>query len=512
MKSILARIALTICKTSFTPAPAIHADFSNETGYPKRMPWKCFSKLSRLTVLSVLLMGGLVPAAARAQADSRFPGQAEALMKDYVRGELFTGTVLVARDGQPIFRKAYGAANREWMIPNTVSTRYRIGSITKPFTAAAILQMLDENKLGLDDPIKKYLPGLPAAWEQATIRQLLSHASGIPSHTSPEDSDATLMPVKHTPQELIDLLKDVPLNGEHGTTFRYNNMAYVLLGRIIETVSGMSYAAYLEKKLLKPLNLRNSGYDDGHAVVRHMAQDYTDGVDDVVKGRFVNMSNAYAAGAMYSTVDDLLAWQQMLTQGKVLSPVSLKAMFTDGGHRYGLGWFVREKLSRKLYEHGGSIGAYSSLLAYYPDDKLTVIVLSNYGEEVVSKITDELARLALGVAPAHRQVKVDPRLYANFVGRYQLGSAIFYVTAQGDRLFARLTGQKQLEIFPESEYRYFYKAVDAVLTFEEDTAGKIDAVTVDQDGSKIRAKRLDDHRQASHIDPADWSAGEAVYD
>ena len=451
---------------------------------------KCFYKLVQVTFLS-LAMTDLAPAAAPVQLDSQFPGQAEALMKDYVQSELFTGTVLVARDGQPIFRKAYGAANREWMIPNTVNTRYRIGSITKQFTAAGILQMADENQLGLDDPIKKYLPGLPANWGQASIRQLLLHTSGIPSHTSAEDSYAKLMPVKHTPEELIDLLKDVPLNYEHGTKFRYNNMGYVLLGRIIETASGTSYPDYLEQKLLKPLNLRNSGYDDGRAVVRQLAQDYTDGVSDVVKGRLVHMSNAYAAGAMYSTVDDLLAWQQMLIKGKVLSPVSLKAMFTDGGHHYGLGWFVRENLSRKRYSHGGSIGAYSSLLAYYPDDKLTVIVLSNYGEEVVSKITDELARLALGVAPAHRQVKVDPRLYAGFVGRYQLGSAIFDVTAEGDRLFAKLTGQRQLEIFPESEYRYFYKAVDVVLTFEKDAAGKIDAVTVDQDGSKIRAKRLD---------------------
>jgi CubicO group peptidase (beta-lactamase class C family) len=503
MKSIFTPIVVAIFKISVKPASYIHAGVSDDISCSKTMSLKFFCKLLQLTVLSVLLMSGLAPAAARAQADSKFPEQADAVMKEYVRGELFTGTVLVARDGKPIFRRAYGAANREWMIPNSVDTRYRIGSITKQFTAAAILQMADEKKLELDDPIQKYLPGLPANWRQASIRQLLSHTSGIPSHTSPDDSEANLMPVKHTPQELIDLLKDVPLNYEHGAKFMYNNMGYVLLGRIIEKVSGMSYPDYLAQKLLKPLNLRNSGYDDGRVVVRQLAQDYTNGIDDVVKGRFVNMSNVYAAGAMYSTVDDLLAWQQMLIKGKVLSPLSLKAMFTDGGHHYGLGWFVRENLARKLYEHGGNIGAYSSLLAYYPDDKLTVIVLSNYGDGDVSKITDELARVALGVAPAHRQVKVAPRLYATLVGRYQLESAIFEVTAKGGRLFAKLTGQRQLEIFPESEYRYFYKAVDVALTFEKDAAGKIDAVTVDQDGSKIRAKRLDEHSQATHIDRAE---------
>ena len=452
---------------------------------------KCFYNLVRVTVLLVLAITGLAPAAALAQADRKFPEQAEALLKDYVQDELFTGTVLVARNGKPIFRKGYGAANREWTIPNAIDTRYRIGSITKQFTSAAILRMVDEGKLGLDDPIKKYLPGLPASWEQATIRQLLSHTSGIPSHTSLENSDTKMWPVKHTPRELIDLLKGLPLNYEHGAKFRYNKMGFVLLGHLIETVSGMSYLDYLEQKLLKPLKLHNSGYDDGRKLVARMAQDYSDGPDDVLKGRFFHMSNAHAAGAMYSTVDDLLAWQQMLINGKVLSPASLKAMLTDGGHRNGLGWFLRERLSRTLYEHGGSVGGYSTLLVYYPDDKVTVIILSNYGDEVVSKISDELARLALGVPQAHRQVKVDPRLYSRFEGKYQLGSATLAVTAKGERLFAKLTGQRQLEILPESNYSYFYKAVDVGVMFNQDASGKIDSVTVSQDGSKTTGKRLD---------------------
>lgn len=452
---------------------------------------KRFYNVVRLTVLLLLAITGLAPATALARADRKFSEQAEALLTDYVQGELFTGTVLVARNGHPIFRKGYGEANREWMIPNTVDTRYRIGSITKQFTSAAILRMVDDHKLGLDDPIKEYLPGLPLSWEQATIRQLLSHTSGIPSHTSLDDSDTKLWPVKHTPQQLIDMLKDLPLNYEHGTKFRYNNMGYVLLGRVIETVSGMSYPDYLEQKLLMPLKLRNSGYDEGREVVDRLAQDYSDGTDKVQKGKLVNMSNAYAAGAMYSTVDDLFAWQQMLMNGKVLSPASLTAMLTNGGYHNGLGWFIRDRLSRKLYEHGGSIGGYSSMLAYYPDDKVTVIILSNYGDEVVSKISDELARLALGVAPAHRQVKVDPHLYPRLEGQYQLGSAIFAITSKGGHLFAKLTGQRQLEIFPQSDYSYFYKAVDVVVTFEKDASGKIASLIVDQDGTKTEARRLD---------------------
>lgn len=464
------------------------------TGFISRIGIGRFYKLSQLAVLS-MFMTGPAPAAVAPRADSELSRQADALLNDYAESGLFTGTVLVARGGRPVFRKGYGAASREWMIPNTVGTRYRIGSITKQFTAAAILQMVDQGKLRLDDPIERHVPDLPAGWGKATIRQLLSHTSGVPSYTMMEDFHARLMPLEHTPKELTDLVRNVPLNHEHGTKFDYNNSGYLLLGRIIETVSDMGYADYLEKKLLEPLGLRNSGYDDGRTLVAQLAQDYADRKDRVVKSRLVDMSNTYAAGGMYSTVDDLLAWQQMLFEGKVLSPHSLQAMFTDGGHRYGFGWYVRDNLSRRLYEHGGNIGAYSSLLAYYPDDEVVVIVLSNYGEDVVSRITDELARLALGVAPAYRQVKVDPRLYAGLEGRYLLDSKEFTISAKGERLFARLAGQKELEIFPESEYRYFFKAVDALLTFERNPAGTIDAVTLHQNGSTFRARRLDGHAQ-----------------
>lgn len=468
------------------------------TGFISRIAIGRFCKLLQLAVLS-MFMTGPAPAAVPPPADSELSRQADALLNDYAEAGLFTGTVLVARGGRPIFRKGYRAANREWMMPNTVGTRYRIGSIGKQFTAAAILQMVDQGKLRLDDPIEGHVPGLPASWGKATIRQLLSHTSGIPSYTMIEGFHARLMPLEHTPKELTDLVRNMPLNYEHGTKFGYNNSGYVLLGRIIESVSGMGYADYLEKKLLAPLGLRNSGYDDGRILVAQLAQDYTDRKDQVVKSRLVNMSNTYAAGGMVSTVDDLLAWQQMLVGGKVLSPHSLQAMFTDGGHRYGFGWYVRENLSRKLYEHGGNIGAYSSLLAYYPDDQVVVIVLSNYGEDVVTRITDELARLALGVAPAYHQVRVDPRLYAGLEGRYLLDSTEFTISARGKRLFAGLAGQKELEIFPESEYRYFYKAVDALLTFERNPAGKVDAVTLHQNGSTFRAMRLDGH---AHSNPS----------
>jgi CubicO group peptidase (beta-lactamase class C family) len=450
------------------------------------------------TAHAALLLVGLSSPFAGAQTSRDRPAagyaaQADALVQDYVRTELFTGTVLVARGGKPLFRKGFGAANREWAIANTPATRFRIGSVTKQFTAAAIMRLVDERKLQLDDAVGKHVRALPPAWQKVTLRQLLQHTSGIPRYTMLDDFDNRLSRIMHTPRQLIDLVKDQPLDFEPGTKFDYNNTGYVLLGCVIEAVSGMAYRDYLEQKLLAPLGLTHSGYDDGRRILDKTAQSYTDGPDGIHRAGLADISNAYAAGAMVSNVDDLLAWQQMLENGKVLSPDSTAAVFTDGGHHYGLGWNIQDRLSRKVHEHGGSWNGYESVLAYYPADKLTVIVLGNYGDQgAVDMIADELARLALGLPPAHREAKVDPRVFSRLVGRYQLApDMIFSVTSKDGHLFAQLSGQKQLQIYPEDANRYFIKAVDAQLVFDEHDADRAAYLVLHQNGEQVKAPRID---------------------
>jgi CubicO group peptidase (beta-lactamase class C family) len=168
-------------------------------------------------------------------------------------------------------------------------------------------------------------------------------------------------------------------------------------------------------------------------------------------------------------------------------------MFTDGGHHYGLGWYIKDRFSRKVFEHGGSWQGFQSLLAYYPADRLTVIVLGNHGDqEVVETIADGLARLAFGVAPARRAVKVDQRHFARLVGRYQLApDAILTVSRKDGRLFARLSGQRQLEIYPEDVNRYFYKAVDAQLSFDAGDPERAGYLILHQNGEQLKAVRID---------------------
>jgi CubicO group peptidase (beta-lactamase class C family) len=451
--------------------------------------------LKRVAVRAGLLlaMTGLSVPSLCAPAADAYAGRANALVRDYVREDLFSGVVLVAKNGRPVFRQGFGAANREWAIANTTGTRFHIGSITKQFTAAAIMRLVDEHKLALDDAIGKYVQDLPASWQTVTLRQLLQHSSGIPRYTALDEFDDTLGRIAHTPRQIIDLVKTLPLEFAPGTQFRYDNTGYVLLGCVIEAVSGLAYRDYLEQKLLKPLGLANTGYSDGRRILARAAQGYTDGADGVRRVGPVDMSNVYAAGAMYASAGDLLAWQQKLTAGQVLGPDSTAAMFTDGGHHYGLGWYIQQRFGRRVIEHGGSLNGFNSMLAYYPDDGLTVIVLGNLGDmDVVEGIADGLARLALGVAPAHREVEVDPRSLPRIVGRYQLAPAlVLTISRKGRQMSTRLTGQRELNIYPEGAHRYFLKAVDAQLEFDDADPARAGYVILHQNGQQMKAPRID---------------------
>ena len=190
-----------------------------------------------------------------------YASKAQAYVDSWLRDGQFTGAVLVMKDGQPLFRKGYGHANREWNIANAPDTRFRLGSITKQFTAAAILQLAEQGKLSITDPVSKHYPDAPAAWEKITIHHLLNHTSGIPSYTAIPDFFAKQSMIRRTPTEIVRLTQDKPLEFEPGSKFAYNNTGYVLLGAIIERITGGSYDAYLRKNIFEPLGLKDSGYD-----------------------------------------------------------------------------------------------------------------------------------------------------------------------------------------------------------------------------------------------------------
>lgn len=320
----------------------------------------------------------------------------EQVIQAYVGHQHFMGSVLVARGNDAMLSKGYGFANVELKIPNSPETKFRLGSITKQFTAASIVLLEQQGKLKTEDPVKKYLPDAPATWDKITIFHLLTHTSGIPDFMAgyTADYEATkTMPA--TPEQLVSLFRDKPLDFAPGEKFSYSNSGYVLLGYLIEKISGHSYAQFVQENLFTPLGMKDSGYDDTNfAIIVRRASGYVPGSDGPMNAGFVSI--AFSAAALYSTTEDLLRWEQGLFGGKVLSEASLRKMTTPFKGDYAFGLSVSTLKGRKAISHGGDIQGFSASLVYYPEDKLTVAVLGNLNWPAPDEIASKLGALAHG--------------------------------------------------------------------------------------------------------------------
>jgi len=300
----------------------------------------------------------------------------EQMIQSYVADKQFMGSILVMQNGQVLLDKGYGCANLEWQIPNSPTTKFRLGSITKQFTAAAILLLEEQGKLKITDLITKYLPDIPAAWNDITIVNLLTHTSGIPNYTSFPDFISITTSTK-TPEQQIELFRNKPLDYQPGASYAYNNSGYVLLGYLIELISGQSYQDFVLNTIFKPLAMNDSGYDTHAAIMLHRASGYTISTDGFRNADYLDMSIPYSAGSLYSTTQDLRRWLEGLFTGKILSPQSLKKMITPVTNDYGLGVIMQPVDGCNTIMHGGGINGFSTMMLYSPEDKLMVIVLAN---------------------------------------------------------------------------------------------------------------------------------------
>ncbi|HLL94695.1 MAG TPA: serine hydrolase domain-containing protein, partial [Spirosoma sp.] len=253
----------------------------------------------------------------------------DALVSQYVANGQFNGTVLVGEKGQVVFKKGYGMANMEWKIPNTPDTKFRLGSITKQFTAMLIMQLVEQGKLKLDGKITDYLPDYPkATGDKITIHHLLTHTSGIPSYTGFPKFFENDSRDPYTPEAFTKKFSDLPLEFEPGTKFSYNNSGYFLLGVILEKVTGKSYATVLKESITTPLKLGDTGYDLAGPLIAKRAAGYEKRNGSYVNAPYLDMSLPYAAGSLYSTVEDLYRWDQALYSDMLISAQAKQTMFT----------------------------------------------------------------------------------------------------------------------------------------------------------------------------------------
>lgn len=297
------------------------------------------------------------------------------------RHPLFSGVVLVAQEGQVLLSKGYNFANWEFKLPNSPTTHYRLASITKIFTALAIMQLQERGQLNIDDPICQYLEDCPAAWQAITIRQLLDHTSGIPDYTSQDNArEAARDPI--TVNDLIASFSDLPLDFEPGTRSAYSNSGYVLLGAIIEKISHTNWFVYLGENIWQPSGMSETGYDYNKQVLSERASGYSIEGTVFINAPYVDMSNTYAAGGLYSTLQDLYHFSQALSSGMIVKPETLEEMMTPqtvAGEPidYGLGLQIAEVDGRRMVGHVGGLPGFNNFLAYFPDDQAVIIVLGN---------------------------------------------------------------------------------------------------------------------------------------
>ena len=415
----------------------------------------------------------------------------------YTKDSAFMGTVLVVEGDKILLNKGYGSASLEWQIPNTPDTKFRLGSLTKQFTATLILLLQQDGKLNIADPVSKYLADTPKTWEKITLADLLGHTSGIPNFTSIKEF-GTWSASPHTSEEEIAFFRDKPLDFEPGSKFDYSNSNYEVLGAVIEKVSGKKYSEMLSERIFSPLGMKDTGLDNDQLVLPKRAQGYLPGKDGPVVARSESMSVPWAAGAMYSTTGDLLTWEHGLFGGKVLSESSLKLMTTGGKGDYGLGVGVKKVDGLQVVEHGGGIEGFNTHLTYIPEKKIAVVVLSNVNGAAPDTMSAQLLDVVLGkqvtLASERKAVPIAKDELVKFVGVYELAPT-FSVTfaVKDEELTGQGTGQPPFSLMyvgvKDGHPRFFLPQVGAEIEFVPDASGVFTTIISHQGGHDTPGKR-----------------------
>lgn len=299
--------------------------------------------------------------------------------------------LLVARDGKPVRVSTYGVANLETVTPVRRDTAFEIGSVSKQFTAAAILLLADDGKLALDDPVGKHLPDAPEKWRPLTLRQILSHTSGL-KDTLQDPTDA-----KFRADDYLKKLGPLPLDFEPGTSWSYSNMGYNLAAMVVEAVSKEKFPKFMEDRIFKPLGLKSTHFTDPAVVVPNRARGYSWGGKNYVNASASYPATLMGAGAILSTADDVARWDHAVVTGKLLKPASLAEFFRPVGLKdgsdvpYALGWFINQDQGRPLWEHGGNTVGFSCSNLYLPKEKTSIVFLTNTGGLGGSTVTRRIA-------------------------------------------------------------------------------------------------------------------------
>ena len=423
---------------------------------------------------------------------------AAALMDAYLAAchklDRFSGSVLVAHKGRIVLNKGYGMANYELGVPNSPETKFRLGSVTKQFTAMAILQLEERGKLKVTDTVKSVFPDYPGG-EKITIHHLLTHTSGIPNFTDSPDylkTQTLPSPVLQT----VERFKNLPLDFAPGERFSYSNSGYILLGAIIEKVTGRPYEEYVRENIFRPLGMEGTGYDHAETLLKNRASGYEFPADEMANATYIDMSIPHAAGALYSTVEDLYKWDRALDTDKLLSPAAMTRLFTPFKGTYACGWTIGSFAGHKTIGHGGGINGFTTDIVRFPDDDACVIVLNNFATGFTDEISQALAGYLFGQAvempKEKKEIALPAAVLDAYPGQYRLEGmqAVLTVTREGDRLFIELPGQARRPLHAESETKFFMKTFGFGVTFVKDASGRVTHFLLLQGKHEMKALKI----------------------
>ena len=421
--------------------------------------------------------------------------------------------VLVMKGGKTLLRAGYGMADLEQGTKIAPDSVFRIGSVTKQFTSVAVLQLIESGKIALGDPITKFIPDYPTQGKTITIAHLLTHTSGIQSYTDKPDF-LTAGQRDYTPVKIIETFRNDPMKFDPGAQWAYNNSGYILLGYIIEKVSGMPYAEYLKKNVFPRAGLTHTWYGDNAPIIPKRVPGYSRSGPSVVNARYLSMTFPYAAGALLSTVDDLAQWNAALAAGKVVDRKLLdqawtRYKLTNGEETgYGFGWSIGALSGERVIQHGGGIFGYSSFALWMPERDVYVAVLSNTDspDPDPGYVAGLLALEAIGKPWVAVAIPMRADELAAYTGVYRVDeNTTRTLTLENGQLYSQRSGGRRSEIFPVAKDAFVFKNSFSRMTFERDGAGKVVGMVHEEGGTKKRAPRTGDQpaeRKEIAIDPS----------
>ena len=479
---------------------------------------RLFLPLPCLACLIALLTLSTSPRAAVAQP--ALSARLDAVVSRAFAPDQPGAAVVVVKDGAVVYRKARGLASLELGVPLQPDSVFRLGSITKQFTAAAVMLLVEDGKVALTDPVEKYLPGYPTHGHVITVEHLLTHVSGIMSYTSIPGYFPKRIRTDVSLAELIDGFKSEPMQFAPGQRYEYNNSAYVMLGAVIEKASGQDYATFMQQRIFGPLGMSQTTFGSNEPIIKGRVQGYSRDKGVVRNADFLSMTQPHAAGSLVSSVDDLAKWDAALTAGTILKPASLARMATpytlkDGTSTgYGYGLQVGTLRGRPTLEHGGGIPGFSTYALRLPEQRVYVAVLANSDTPAASPETmaKRLAALAVGDPyPERTAITVDPAVLARYAGVYEVKGVRRTVTVDAGTLHVQRAGGQKVAARPFSATEFFLDDSLTHLGFEVGADGRATAMLRYEDGvtTPERSLRVADATATpavARVDPAVYDA------